>query len=464
MSDDPKPEATSSTPPAADAPAPSAASTSPPTAPSTSTAATGTALAPPPASPSRRPPPPSQTAIDWSSLGPSTAGEVLMDVLKIAVFSLVVMNGWAIAHHCGVTQNIAIGGFFGGLLATAAWKVYLAVADAFGTRVVGATYFVVGVAICASVLWFASAGESVTTSKQLKLFIHVIGLLFLYPAGIGLLAAVKGDEAVAGANPLGFPMTLRWFSTLWVLIAKEVRTFLSTGVPYIIMFIWTGLIGYLFCALIQWYQMQRMQDLPKPGEILSGTIFTLLALWIVWSAITMRLVAEERAMGTIETLLTVPVTDIQVILAKFLGAMAFYALNLAIFLGYHVILAVYAKDFDWGPVYTEFLGLFLWGGMSIAIGLFFSTLTKSQLVALILAFGAHTLLYLGTLFAERLVKEDSTVLRIPVKALAHYMSIDHHYKQFVSGVVSTESVAFFGSFTLLFLFASVRGLESQRWK
>jgi len=264
-------------------------------------------------------------------------------------------------------------------------------------------------------------------------------------------------------NPLGFPMTARWFSTLWVLFSKEVRTFFTTFVPYIIMFVFTGMNGFLFLLLILYYQRPGGGELPKPGEILPSNIFTLLALWIIWAAIPMRLVAEEKAMGTLETLLTAPVTDVQVILSKFGAAMTFYAINLVPFLGYHVVLAVYARDFDWGPVYAEFLGLFLWGGMALAIGLFFSTLTNSQLIALILAFAANVALYLERAL-EGFVKDDFTILGVPIKGLAHYLSVNDHYMEFVKGVVSSQSVVFFVSITMLFLFASIRGLEVQRWK
>ena len=157
------------------------------------------------------------------------------------------------------------------------------VAEAFGTRVVGATYFVLGLAACAGILWYAQAGESVTTSTQLRHAIHVLGLVFLYPAGLGLFAAIKGDE-VGTINPLGFPMHPRWFSTLWILFAKEVRTFFTTGVPYIIMFAFSALNGFLFWLLVLYYTRPGATDLPKPGEILASNGFTLISSFLIWPA------------------------------------------------------------------------------------------------------------------------------------------------------------------------------------
>src|SRR5581483_3675683 len=225
----------------------------------------------------------------------------------------------------------------------------------------------------------AASGESVTTSEQLRRVIQVLGLAFLYPAGLGAFAALKGDD-VQAVNPLGFPLQPRWFSTLWILFAKEMRTFFTTAVPYIIILVSSALNGYLFFVLLYYYTRPGMGELARPGEILGSNGFTLVSSWFIWPAITMRLVAEEKRQGTIETLLTVPVTDAQVIISKFLAALAFFAINLLPFLGYHFVLAGYSRDWDWGPIFGKFFGLFLWGSMALSIGLFYSTLTDSQLV------------------------------------------------------------------------------------
>ncbi len=402
-------------------------------------------------------------SVDWGSLFPRTFGEILMDVIKLSVFALLIMNGWAIAHHCAVTTNIAVGGWVAGLLVTLAWKSYVAVAEAFGTRVVGVAYLVLGVGACVAVLKYAASGESAETSSQLRSVIQLLGFACLYPAGLGLVAMIKGD-GVDTFNPVGLPLNPRWFSTLWVLFSKEVRTFFTTGVPYIIILAFSSLNGLLFHLLVIYYTRPGSGDLPNPSELLASNGFTMVGLWFIWPAITMRLIAEEKRQGTLETLLTVPVTDVQVILSKYLAAMAFFAINLLPFLGYHFVLAQYARDWDWGPIFTEFLGLFLWGSSALSIGLFYSTLTDSQLVAFIL--GAFTNISLWFVSAvEGFTAEDQRILGfINLKAVVHYVSVNGHYNQFVKGVVNTQSVFFFVSFTGLALFASIRGLEAQRWK
>lgn len=415
-----------------------------------------------PAKKTRDPLDESSREIDWGGLLPRTLGEITMDAIKLSVFSLIIINAWAIAHHSSVTQNMTIAGWIAGLVVTLGWKSFVAVAEAYGPRVVGVAYLVLGVACCGTVLWYASAGESVTTSNQLRRVIQLIGVAFLYPAVLGLLAIMKGDEA-KGVNPLGFPLHPRWFSTLWVLFSKEVRTFFTTGVPYIIIVMWTSLNGLLFFLLIPYYTRPGNENLAKPGEILASNGFLLVANWFIWPAITMRLVAEEKRQGTIETLLTVPVTDVQVIFSKYLAAMAFFAINLVPFLGYHCVLAPYARDWDWGPIFAEFLGLFLWGSMALSIGLFYSTLTDSQLVAFILSAFTNVALWFISA-AEGFMKEDTTLWFLNLKSMAHYFAVNAHYSQFVKGVVSTQDVAYFVGFTGLALFASIRGLEAQRWK
>src|SRR5579883_1343214 len=151
------------------------------------------AEAPPPSAPptnSSADTPP--RSIDWGSLVPQTAGEIVSDALKIFVFALIIMNAWAVWHGCDVTTRIMVAGTLAGLATTVAWKTFLAAAEAFGTRVVGVAYLVGGIAACAAVLWYARAGESVTTTGQLKAVIQVLGVACLYPAFLGGLAIARG--------------------------------------------------------------------------------------------------------------------------------------------------------------------------------------------------------------------------------------------------------------------------------
>jgi ABC-2 type transport system permease protein len=422
------------------------------------------AEAPPSAPTTQSAPAEAPRSIDWGSLVPQTAGEIVFDALKIFVFALIIMNAWAVWHGCDVTTRIMVAGTLAGLATTVAWKTFLAAAEAFGTRVVGVAYVVGGIASCAAILWYARAGESVTTSSQLKAVIQVIGVAFLYPAFLGGLAIAKGQETPE-VNPLGLPLSPRWFATLWTLYAKEMWTFFTSPLPYLIAFVFLGVNGGFFHLLVNYYTRPGMGDLPKPGEILFMNLYTIFVLWFIWPGLTMRLVAEERSKGTLETLLTAPVTDSQVIFSKFGACMSYFALMLLPILGYIAFMAQYAKDWDWGPVYASFLGLFLWGGMSMSIGVFFSTLTDNQLVAFLLSAGANFMMFILSQF-EQSMKEDSSLLwgAVHLKPLAHYLSIHVHYAEFLKGIVSTQSLAFFLSITALGIFGSVRGLEAQRWK
>ena len=106
-------------------------------------------------------------------------------------------------------------------------------------------------------------------------------------------------------------------------------------------------------------------------------------LAILCPAITMRLLAEEQRLGTLEMLLTAPVTDIQVVLSKFTGAMVFYLFMIATTASYQLIFKAYSTEWDWGPVLAAYLSLTLAGAVFISLGLVFSSLTKSQILAFV---------------------------------------------------------------------------------
>ena len=188
----------------------------------------------------------------------------------------------------------------------------------------------------------------------------------------------------------------------------------------------------------------------------------LLEFWIVLILVfvlpmlTMRLMSEELRSGTIETLMTVPITDLEVILGKFLGAMAFYLILLATLLLYPIILAMY------GPVdvlllICNYLGLLLLGAVYIAIGLFFSTCTKHQVIAVLCSAGV--LAFMTFAFQPLAMFVEGWP-----RVILHQLSIRIHFHDFVRGLVDFNHLMFFLTMTGLFLFLSVKLLETRRWR
>lgn len=198
------------------------------------------------------------------------------------------------------------------------------------------------------------------------------------------------------------------------------------------------------------------------GESSLGDLFTILAgvMVVVVPLLTMRLVSEELRSGTIETLMTAPVTDTEVILGKFLGTMGMYAALLATTLVYFVLLAVYGKP-DWGVAATGYLGMILLGATYVAVGVFASTLTHYQVVAGLIGIAVLGFFTLGVFLVSLLA---SMVFRPEVVKAVGQLNMIGYLSDFSMGFLDTRSVVYFVTVTAFFLFLSVKVLESRRWR
>ncbi len=182
------------------------------------------------------------------------------------------------------------------------------------------------------------------------------------------------------------------------------------------------------------------------------TLFLLLVL----PMLTMRLLSEEYRGGTIESLMTAPVTDVEVVLGKFLGAFAFYLVLLATLLLYPLVMTFFGHV-DWVLLFCNYLGLMLMGGLFIAVGLFFSACTKHQVVA---ALCSMALLAFMTFAFQGL----STAVEGWPKTLLLHLSVRSHFDDFVRGLLDINHVIFFVTMMALFLFLAVKTVEFRRWR
>lgn len=181
--------------------------------------------------------------------------------------------------------------------------------------------------------------------------------------------------------------------------------------------------------------------------------------WLLVFAIpmlTMRVLADEYATGTIETLMTAPVTDVEVVIGKFLGVLIFYLALLATTVAHVVLLFNYGAD-EIGVVMYGYLGMVLLGGMYVAVGLFASSLTRYQLVAALIGMG---ILAVFTVLVDALASWQGGQWRVVLS----YINVFHHFKDFSRGILDTKSVVFFLSNTVFFLFLAVKVMESRRWR
>ena len=227
---------------------------------------------------------------------------------------------------------------------------------------------------------------------------------------------------------------------------KEFKSYLTSPMAYVVTGIFLVLTGFLFTISATTYYETSIIGLWE--------FWGVLLLLLLAAVLTMRLLAEEKKMGTLELLLTAPVKDSEIILGKFLGSLGIFSVMLALTFYYPLLLWIFG-DPDWGPIATSYLGLFLMGCTSLAVGLFASSLTSNQIVAAVVAG--------GILFALWFIGMLASVLPQSIGEVISYLSLYYHFPAFMQGVIDTRGLIYFISITVLFLFLAIRSLENSRW-
>jgi ABC-2 type transport system permease protein len=181
--------------------------------------------------------------------------------------------------------------------------------------------------------------------------------------------------------------------------------------------------------------------------------------WLLALAVpllTMRAIADEFASGTIETLMTAPISDVEVVLGKFLGTFLFYAALLAATVIYVIVLAYYAA-IDFGVTAFGYFGLLLLGGLYVAAGIFASAMTRYQLVAALIGVG---ILSTFTVVVDSLAGLQGGSWR----NVLGYVNFLYQFEDFAKGIFDTKALVFFITGTGFFLFLAVKVMESRRWR
>jgi len=243
---------------------------------------------------------------------------------------------------------------------------------------------------------------------------------------------------------------MRSFLAIW---RRELTSCFLSPVAYVAMVIFLAVSGWLF--------MQAAEGRSGSIESLEVLLFMAIFFWvpILSTVISMRLFSEEKRMGTLETLMTAPVTDVEVILGKYAGALTFLFIVVYPAVGYIYILAALSPGvnaIDNGGIIGGCLMLALVSAASVALGLLVSLLTKNQIVAAICIFCA--------VWAPFFLKPMASVLPFGSEKVLDYLSIETHIMDFAHGSVDTRPVVLYLSWTAFVLFAAVRLLELRRWK
>lgn len=228
---------------------------------------------------------------------------------------------------------------------------------------------------------------------------------------------------------------------------KEVQVYFSSPTAYIV--------GTMFLAITGFFFTRHLNDAFPEATLTSFFDGATIVLILLAPVLTMRLMAEEQKLGTVELLLTAPVRDWEVVLGKYMASLTFLLATLAMTLYYTILLFVYANP-DPGPIYSGYLGLVLYGGAALSVGMFCSTLTSNQIVAAVLAMGILLLLFFANLASDNIGGGISTIIG--------ELSIRSHFDDFSRGVIDTKHIVYYLSVTTFFLFMTIRALESRRWR
>ncbi len=227
--------------------------------------------------------------------------------------------------------------------------------------------------------------------------------------------------------------------------SKELKSYFNSPIAYIVIIVFLAIAGWFFTNTLFQSNIATMRGL--------FDMVPFIFLFFI-PAITMRTFSEEKKQGTIELLLTKPVTEMELVMGKFLAALMLTILTLLPTLIYLIVVASLGS-IDFGPVIGGYLGLILMAGVYIAIGIFASSLTENQVIAFIISFVAVFLLFM----LGKILSQVSPTLVSAVE----YISTDYHFSNISRGVIDTRNLIYYLSMIFLGVFLTKTSIESRKW-
>lgn len=249
--------------------------------------------------------------------------------------------------------------------------------------------------------------------------------------------------------------------SLYAVYRKEMGHYFVSPTAYVVVAIFLCLTAWFFNIYLKEIvtSLGTQGDFDAPSQLLRaflGGLFSILMLFLL-PMITMGLFAEERKRGTMELLMTSPISETDIVLGKFFACLTLFAIMLLPTVAY--VVYVYLHSDPAAPlrvVFSGYLGILLFGGSLIALGSFMSSLTENQIVAGVLTFGIFLVLWaidFGTQNTESAIGQT-----------VHYLSVINHYEDFTRGVIDTSGLVYYLSFIVFFIFLTVRSIDSLRWR
>jgi ABC-2 type transport system permease protein len=254
-------------------------------------------------------------------------------------------------------------------------------------------------------------------------------------------------------------------SNVLAIAHKEIKGYFASPIAYIVIGFSAFLFGYFYVVLLLNFERMSLQagsgfggpEAVNVNQMLIGPLFMNVSVILLFTLplLTMRTYSEEKRSGTIELLLTSPLTDLQIVLGKFFGALVLYAAMLAVTLVHVAFLFLFGEP-EWRPVVTGYLGLLLMGGTLLSLGLFVSSTTKNQIVAGVVTFALTLLLWISNWIAS--------FVGPSMQGFLNYLAITEHLNDFTLGVVDTKHIVYYLSFIAFNLFLTVRSVDTDRWR
>jgi ABC-2 type transport system permease protein len=256
--------------------------------------------------------------------------------------------------------------------------------------------------------------------------------------------------------------------SFYAIYRKEMGHYFVSPIAYIFigafLFIAAFFFNYALDTMIKnsfTMEMQGMRfgappEIDVPGQVMRG-FFGLLATLVLFFTpiLTMGVFSEERKRGTMELLMTSPVTETQIVLGKFFASLTLFMLMMLPTASYVTFMCLRSEPVPpWRLVAAGYLGVLLLGASLIALGTFISSLTENQLIAAVLTFAAFLFCWVLDLGST-----DSGV-----GSVVQYLSVVRHYDDFTRGVIDTSALIYYFSFIALFVFLTVRSIDSMRWR
>jgi ABC-2 type transport system permease protein len=240
-------------------------------------------------------------------------------------------------------------------------------------------------------------------------------------------------------------------TNILVIAKRELNSYFVSPIAYVAVAVYLVISGFIFSM-----EIVGMASAGAPPS-LQGQFSTMAFLLLIFAPpLTMRLLAEEQRMGTLELLLTSPVRDWEVVLGKFLASMAVLLLSVVLTFAYGLMMKIYG-DADVGPMAAGYLGLLLAGGALLSIGVLTSSMTQNQVVAAVL--GVVIILVLWIITGANQFVRDPALTQV-----LNQLGFFEHTQNFWRGVIDTNDIIYFVSLMALALFLATRILETRRWR